>query len=78
MLLFMLPMLIDGFVQLLTKYTSTNLRRVITGFLFGIAFDSLLLHFHHACVWIAGGIARLVFGDTEAVNRAIRMFLGGS
>ena len=33
MILFMLPMLIDGFVQLLTKYTSTNLRRVVTGFL---------------------------------------------
>ena len=78
MILFMLPMLIDGFVHLLTKYTSTNLRRVVTGFLFGIAFDSLLLYFHHTCVWIAGEIARLVFGDTEAVNRAIRMFLGGS
>ncbi|HJC58643.1 MAG TPA: DUF2085 domain-containing protein [Candidatus Eisenbergiella intestinipullorum] len=75
MALLMLPMVADGFRQLLTKYTSTNLRRVITGFFFGMAFDSLLVHFHRACVGIAGELVRLILGDTEAVNRAIEMFL---
>lgn len=32
----MIPMLIDGFTQKLTTYESTNLRRFVTGFLFGI------------------------------------------
>lgn len=71
----MLPMVADGFRQLLTKYTSTNLRRVITGFFFGMAFDSLLVHFHRACVGITGELVRLILGNTEAVNRAIEMFL---
>ncbi len=36
-LIIMIPMLIDGFVQLLTKYESNNTKRVITGMLFGYA-----------------------------------------
>ncbi|MDD4255306.1 MAG: DUF2085 domain-containing protein [Methanofollis sp.] len=32
-----LPMVFDGFVQLLTVYESTNIKRVITGLLFGAA-----------------------------------------
>lgn len=31
----MVPMLVDGFVQQLTSYESSNLKRVVTGFLFG-------------------------------------------
>jgi len=31
----MLPMIIDGLVQRLTSYESNNIKRVITGFLFG-------------------------------------------
>ena len=31
----MLPMLADGFCQMLTAYASTNCRRFLTGFLFG-------------------------------------------
>ncbi len=34
-LMLMLPMIVDGLVQLRTAYESTNLRRVITGGLFG-------------------------------------------
>lgn len=34
-LLLLVPMILDGFVQLLTKYESTNIRRFVTGFLFG-------------------------------------------
>ncbi|MEG0469713.1 DUF2085 domain-containing protein [Amedibacillus sp. YH-ame10] len=33
----MVPMLLDGFIQLLTKYESNNWRRFVTGFLFGYA-----------------------------------------
>ena len=39
----MLPLVIDGFTQLLTKYESTNIRRFITGILFGIAFSSFFV-----------------------------------
>ncbi len=36
-LIIMIPMLVDGFTQLLTKYESKNIIRVITGILFGYA-----------------------------------------
>ncbi len=39
----MIPMLIDGFVQLLTAYESTNVRRLLTGLLFGYALMALFL-----------------------------------
>lgn len=39
----MIPMLIDGFVQRLTPYESTNARRFITGFLFGLGLASMFL-----------------------------------
>ena len=32
---FMLPLCVDGFVQLKTSYESTNIKRVVTGFFFG-------------------------------------------
>lgn len=35
--LFMLPMIIDGTVQMLTSYESNNIKRFVTGFLFGYA-----------------------------------------
>lgn len=33
--LLLVPMILDGFIQLLTKYESTNIRRFVTGLLFG-------------------------------------------
>lgn len=42
MVLLMLPMLVDGFAQRLTRYESGNLRRLVTGLLFGFALMSLL------------------------------------
>ena len=39
-----LPMVIDGLIQLKTKYRSTNKRRLITGLLFGYGFFSLLCY----------------------------------
>ncbi len=41
-LVFMLPMLIDGFAQRLTSYESGNWRRLGTGLLFGFALMGLL------------------------------------
>ncbi len=46
-ILLSLPLVLDGFIQLLTSYESNNLKRVITGFLFGIAFIFLFLKFHY-------------------------------
>lgn len=40
--LFMLPMAFDGTVQYFTAYRSNNLKRVITGFLYGFAFTSVV------------------------------------
>ena len=37
----MLPMIADGIVQMLSSYESTNLRRLITGILFGYALFAL-------------------------------------
>ena len=37
------PIAIDGFAQLLTPYESTNLTRVVTGFLFGYAWCLVLI-----------------------------------
>ena len=48
MILLMIPMIADGFLQLLTSYESKNGRRFVTGFLFGLAFDSILVYFHRA------------------------------
>lgn len=42
-ILLLIPMSVDGFIQMLTPYESTNLKRLITGFLFGIGFISLFL-----------------------------------
>lgn len=41
--LLLVPLIADGFVQLKTAYESTNLRRVVTGFLFGYGLVSLFL-----------------------------------
>lgn len=42
-IIIMLPMLIDGFTQLLTPYESNNLRRLGTGLLFGYAASSIIV-----------------------------------
>ena len=52
-----------------------NDRRFATGVLFGLAFDSLLIHFHRACVMAAGWIVKLFIEDSGAVERAMELFL---
>lgn len=44
-LLLMLPLVLDGFIQLKSAYESTNPRRFLTGLLFGYALMSLLVIF---------------------------------
>ncbi len=43
LLLMLLPLIVDGSVQRLTRYESTNPRRLWTGLLFGFALVYLLL-----------------------------------
>lgn len=38
------PLAVDGTLQHLTDYESTNRKRVITGFLYGFAFTSIFFH----------------------------------
>lgn len=42
----LIPMIIDGFLQLLTSYESHNITRLITGTLFGIGFISVIIISH--------------------------------
>lgn len=39
----MVPMLIDGTIQMLTRYESTNLKRFVTGALFGYGLMMLII-----------------------------------
>lgn len=45
-IIMVLPLLLDGVIQLRTHYESNNIKRVITGILFGMAFIFILIHFH--------------------------------
>ena len=40
---FMIPMVIDGGIQMLTKYESNNVKRFITGILFGYGLSTIWL-----------------------------------
>ena len=44
-LVLMVPMITDGFVQLKTRYESTNLRRLLTGMAFGYSLVALVVLF---------------------------------
>ncbi len=71
-----LPLVFDGFLQRLTPYESGNIRRLLTGILFGIAFISLFIHFHRFCVRTAGFILKICGADTAAVDQMIHSFGG--
>lgn len=73
--LLMLPMVIDGFVQLMTRYESTNIKRFISGFLFGIAFDNVFVWFRRCCIYFAGWIVNLWVQDMDVVRNAMEYFL---
>lgn len=67
-LLLMVPMVFDGFLQLLTPYESGNIRRLITGMVFGVAFIFFLIYFHRTCVWIAGSFLKLFVAEPERID----------
>lgn len=75
MLLLMAPMAADGLLQLLTPYESGNYRRLVTGFLFGIALIFFLIHFHRTCVRIATEILKLLIDDPEQAERVMEQFI---
>lgn len=74
-ILMMLPLVIDGFLQRLTSYESTNIRRLLTGILFGIAFIFAFIYFHCLCVTIAGSILKLFGAEPSAVDRVMERFM---
>lgn len=43
--LLIIPMIVDGFLQLLTPYLSNNPLRLITGILFGIGIGEGIIYF---------------------------------
>lgn len=71
----MLPLIIDGTLQRLTSYESKNIRRLMTGILFGIALDFCFLYFHQVCIHIAGSILKLTGLNPDAVDRIMQQFL---
>ncbi|MCI9136929.1 MAG: DUF2085 domain-containing protein [Lachnospiraceae bacterium] len=74
-ILMMLPLVADGFLQRLTSYESTNTRRFLTGILFGIAFIFAFIYFHCLCITIAGSILKLFGADPSAVDRLMGKFM---
>ena len=74
-ILLMIPMTVDGFRQLLTSYESANGRRFVTGILFGIAFDSMLVWFHRGCVYIASLILNIWVQDMDKVNAVMEKLM---
>ncbi|WP_250277771.1 DUF2085 domain-containing protein [[Clostridium] colinum] len=52
-ILLTMPLILDGFIQLLTNYESNNIKRVITGFLLGIVIIAILVKLHFFAVKIA-------------------------
>lgn len=44
LIIMLVPLLIDGFLQLLSSYESDNFLRLITGFFFGLSLP-MLIHF---------------------------------
>ncbi len=73
-LLLMAPLIGDGFLQQLTPYESNNLKRLITGLLFGAALVFLFVYFHRVCAKVAGFFLGL-FMEPEKVERVMDLFL---
>lgn len=75
-LVMMIPLIFDGFLQRLTSYESGNIRRLITGILFGIAFIFAFLYLRRFCIWTAGMILKMFGADPASVEHMIKS-LGG-
>lgn len=60
-IIMMIPLIADGFIQQLTTYESTNIKRFITGFLFGIALYVLFIRSCIFCIQTGDTCAALLF-----------------
>lgn len=68
-ILLSLPLILDGFIQLFTKYESNNFKRVVTGFLFGVALIFILLKLHYLAVKIAFSIVGIIQPDNPVLEK---------
>lgn len=50
LIIFLIPLIFDGTIQAFTNYESTNIRRLVTGLLFGYAITSLSYIFSVYCI----------------------------
>lgn len=67
-IILIIPLIIDGSIQLLTKYESNNYLRVITGFLFGIGLCNIVVIAHvFAVTYIKSEMTRM-FGPPPYFN----------
>lgn len=73
--LLMVPLIFDGFLQQLTSYESGNIRRLITGFLFGTALVFCFIYFHRFCVQLAAMVLSHYIEDQDKLNKAVDLFL---
>lgn len=73
--LLMIPLILDGTIQRVTSYESTNIRRLITGILFGIALIFLFIYFHRTCFIIAAEILKLFWDDPQKIERALELYI---
>lgn len=71
-ILLMVPMVFDGFLQLLTPYESGNIRRLLTGIVFGVAFIFFLIYFHRTCIWIAGSFLKLFVSEPWRIDELMK------
>lgn len=49
----LIPLIVDGSVQMFSRYESTNIRRLITGILFGLGLVSTAVKIHLFCFELA-------------------------
>lgn len=57
-ILLMIPMVLDGMIQLKTSYHSNNFKRVVTGTLFGYALAMLFMISTIAAFWYGVSLAK--------------------
>ena len=74
-ILLMLPLVFDGFIQKLTSYESTNIRRLFTGILFGISFIFIIIYFHITCFKGAAEVLKLFSDDPGKIEQALDKFI---
>ena len=73
-IIMMMPMIIDGFIQLYTPYQSNNAKRFFSGLLFGMGLVFIFVYFHCGCIKVAGFFLKL-FMEADKVEKGMQFFL---